>query len=165
MIVSNDKARIDWIRQAAHFGEKLSDTTNSWESSTDFKGYQMFMGTIPAYVAFENLKRYPEKRAELNRVREQYKSGLDNIVTGDSNHLFRVRVKDNEQFVKDMYRKDIVCGIHYKPAHLNSLYGNGQSLPNSEKDGRKVVSIPFHEKLTEKEIDIVIKEVKRHERT
>ena len=161
MIVSNDKARIDWIRQAAHFGEKLSDNTNSWESSTDFKGYQMFMGTIPAYVAFENFKRYDEKRARLAYVADRYTDELDNVVTNRSNHLFRIRTDDNERFVKDMYRKDIVCGIHYKPAHLNKLYGNGQSLPKSEKDGREVVSIPFHEKLTDNEIDTVIKEVKK----
>lgn len=160
MIVSNDKERIDWIRQASQFGEKLTKTTNSWESSTDFKGYQMFMGTIPAYIAFENLKRYDEKRAELDRVREHYISELDNVVTGNSNHLFRVRVKDNEAFVKKAYDNGIVCGIHYKPAHLNKLYGNSESLPNSEKDGREVVSIPFHEKLTGKEIDKVIKFIK-----
>jgi dTDP-4-amino-4,6-dideoxygalactose transaminase len=71
-----------------------------------------------------------------------------------------------------MYRDGVVCGIHYKPAHLNKLYGDifyptinyscdnepyTQSLPNSEKDGREVVSIPFHEKLTDKEIDKIIK--------
>jgi len=31
------------------------------------------------------------------------------------------------------------------PAHLNNLYGYYISLPESEKDGREVVSIPFHE--------------------
>lgn len=165
MIVSNDKERIDWIRQAAHFGEKLSDTTNSWESSTDFKGYQMFMGTIPAYIAFENLKRYDEKRAKLDEIRGEYINRLNHIVTGNSNHLFRVRVKDNEAFVKKAYDNGIICGIHYKPAHLNSLYGNGESLPDSERDGREVVSIPFHEKLTHREISKVIKFVKHAQST
>lgn len=163
MVVSNDKTRIDWIRQAAHFGEKLSSNTNSWESSTDFKGYQMFMGTIPAYVAFENLKRYPEKRAKLDYVRERYNSAFNSeyIVTNNSNHLYRIRSIDNEKAVREAYSNGIVFGIHYKPAHLNTLYGDGQSLPKSEKDGREVVSIPFHEKLTDKEIDTVIKEVKK----
>lgn len=161
MIVSNDKERIDWIRQAAHFGEKLSENTNSWESSTDFKGYQMFMGTIPAYVAFENFKRYDEKRARLAYIADRYSAALNNVVTNKSKHLFRIRTKNNDQFVKDMYKKDIVCGIHYKPAHLNKLYGSDEHLLMSEIDGREVVSIPFHEKLTDKEIDIVIKEVKK----
>lgn len=164
MIVSNDKDRIDWIRQAAHFGETLSENTNSWESSTDFKGWQMFMGTIPAYVAFENLKRYPEKRAKLNYVRTRYNTDLhsDIIVTNNSNHLYRIRTSNNDEFVKKMYSEGVVCGIHYKPAHLNKLYGYDVSLPNSEKDGREVVSIPFHEKLTDKEIDKIIKLCTRH---
>ena len=159
MIVSNDKERIDWIRQAAHFGEKLSDNTNSWESSTDFKGWQMFMGTIPAYIAFENLKRYPEKRAKQNAVRNWYNAAFnDEIkVTTNSNHLYRIRTKDNDEFVKKMYREGVICGIHYKPAHLNSLYGNKMSLPRSEKDGKEVVSIPFHEKLTASEVQKIIK--------
>ncbi len=155
--VSNDKERIDWIRQAAHFGEKLSDNNNSWESKTGFKGYQMFMGTIPAYVAFENLKRYPMKRYIFDIVRKRYNDELNNIVTNNSYHLYRIRTLDNEEFVKKAYREGIVCGIHYKPAHMNALYGNGKNLPNSEKDGREVVSIPFHEKLTNSEIDKVIK--------
>lgn len=158
-IVSNDKERINWIRQAAYFGESFS--VNSWDAKTSFKGWQMHSNSVNAWMINENLKRYDEKRAELNRVRKRYNDELSNIVTGNSNHLFRVRTKDNEQFVKDMYDEGVICGIHYKPAHLNKLYGNSESLPNSEKDGREVVSIPFHEKLTDKEIDKVIKFVKK----
>jgi len=163
-IVSNDKNKIDWIRQAAYFGESFS--TNSWEAKTDFKGWQMHSNSVNAWIINENFKKYPEKRAKLDYVRERYnvRFNTELKVTTNSYHLYRIRTKNNDIFVKKMYLEGIICGIHYKPAHLNPLYGKSISLPNSERDGKEVVSIPFHENLTDKEIDLVIKNTMKYER-
>jgi len=158
MIVTNDREKIEWLKKATYFGESFSK--NSWETKTEFVGWQMFMNSIQAYIAMENFKMYSAKILELNYIREIYKDELgDMVVTDNSNHLFRVRVRDNEKFIKQMRKKDIICGLHYKPAHLNKVYNSAikYNLPQSIIDGKTVVSIPFHEKLTDKELDLVIK--------
>lgn len=162
MIVTNDKEKIEWFKKATYFGETFSK--NSWETKTEFVGWQMFMNSIQAWIAMENLKMYTTKIVLLNIFRNRYKCELyDMIVTGNSNHLFRIRVKDNEKFIKQMRKKNIICGLHYKPAHLNKVYNDGikYDLPQSVIDGKTVVSIPFHEQLTFDELETVIKYTKK----
>lgn len=151
-IVSNDKERIDWIRQAAYFGERFS--VNSWEGVPGFPGWQMYMDSVQAWYINESLNRYEEKRAKLDEVREIYKQRLD-CVTSDSYHLFRVRVLNNERAMKEMFDKGILTGIHYKAAHTSQVYGKGGYYDKSMHDASTCLSIPFHEDLTKNEIDEV----------
>jgi len=157
-IVSNQP--LDWIRQAAYFGENFS--VNSWEGVPGFVGWQMYMDSIQAYFVNESLDRYEMKRLNLHDVRVRYINSDLDILTGVINrsyHLFRVRVKDNQAAMKALLEKGIQTGIHYKCAHLDSVYGKPTYCPESEKDAKEVLSIPFHEDLTEKEINKVIDEV------
>ena len=157
VIVSNDEDRINWIRQASFFGEKFS--INSWDGKLSFVGWQMYMDSIQAYMANQNLMKYSEKRDALDIVRSIYKEKITKeIVTDNSYHLFRVRVSDNKKCLKYMKDNGVICGIHYIPVHLNDVYNYGQiwDCPKSEKDGETVISIPFHEKLDIEEITKVI---------
>ena len=55
----------------------------------------------------------------------------------------------------------IQTGIHYKALHQIECYNNTDlSLPKSEKESETTVSLPYHEEMTDKEIDYVIEEVK-----
>ena len=166
VVVSNNKGRIDWIRQASFFGEKFS--VNSWEGKTNFVGWQMFMDSVQAYIAMKNLKSYQYKRNDLDSIRERYKKGLQKeIVTGDSYHLFRVRVSDNEKCLEYMKQNGVICGIHYKPIHLDSIYNFGQDklfrYPESEKDGKEVISIPFNETMDSLQVTKVINLINKFE--
>ena len=160
-VVSNNKEKIEWIRQASHFGENFS--TDSWKGKSNFIGWQMYMNSVEAYFVKEALKGYNEKRQRLDDIREMYRHELQHyVMTGDSYHLFRIYVKDNEKFLRSMSGKGITCGIHYKPAHLNEVYnyGKGWACIDSEYAGRQIASIPFHDGLTNADVKTVIKAVK-----
>lgn len=165
VVVSNDKDKIDWIRQAAYFGENFS--SNSWEGESAFKGWQMHNNSVSAYIINENFKKYNDKRSVLDMVRELYHEQLPKnvIVTGDSYHLFRIRVGDNKAFINFMKENGVVCGIHYKPAHLEEAYKNTceGEMSKSEKDGREVASLPFNEKLEGSHIYRVCELIKMYE--
>lgn len=158
VVLSNDKEKIEWIRQAAYFGEVFNK--DSWRGKVNFVGWQMYMNSVEAYIANENLKVYAGKRAKLNKLKNKYWSQLNKeIITGNSYHLFRIRVKDNEDFMKYAFDKGVYTGIHYKPIHLNDVYNYGKKwyCPKSEIDGKTVISIPLNEALTEEEINYIIK--------
>jgi len=157
IVVSNDKERIDWIRRASFFGESFA--VDSWKGEPSFVGWQMYMNSVEAYVANENLKTYNAKRMFLRMLSEKYLEGINKeIVTYKSMHLFRIRVDNNIQFVDYMKENGVVCGIHYKPVHLNEVYNYGGEwdCPYSEHDGNTVVSIPFHIMLSGEEIELII---------
>ncbi len=160
-VVSNDKDRIEWIRQAAYFGEQFS--TNSWESTPGFIGWQKYMNSVEAYFVDRSLDGYAKKRNTMDLIRYQYKENLSNIVTADSYHLFRIRVDDNRKFLAFMLEKGIVCGIHYTCCHSDSVYGSGGRYLRSERDEGTVASIPFHDALTQKQVSKVIKEIHSYE--
>lgn len=162
LIVSNNKEKIDALRELAYFGEDFS--ADSWLGRVKEKGYQAFMNSVQADIILRNLDNYRDKMEQLDWVIGEYMDRLphDMVITKNSYHLFRVMAPnycDNDYAVKKFKEQDIVAGIHYKPAHL-TIYGDHEHnlknpLPLSEEHGHKCVSLPFHEKLTIKEIEKV----------
>lgn len=162
-VVSNNKDAIDLIRQGAYFGEKFSK--NSWDSSTGFMGWQKYMNSVEADFVSRSLKAYPHKRMVLDIVRDTYLSELTvPVVTGDSYHLFRIKVDNNRKFMDYMASFGIATGIHYTCAHLDPVYGAySQLLPRCETDAKTVVSIPFHDALSNADLDHIIKTIDGYE--
>ena len=60
-----------------------------------------------------------------------------------------------------MRAENIMCGIHYRSAHQFSVYKDYSvqrkyNLNFSEIIGQETVSIPFHEKLSDQDINYII---------
>jgi len=154
MVVSNDKSKIDKIREMTFNG--MSQEPNNWERKQKSIGYKMYMNSLSAYIANENLKRLDEKKRKIFKVREKYNDAFG--LTNMSEHLYRIEIQDRNAFMERAKTENIVCGIHYEPAHLNPIFGHSdKSFPISERESKVTVSIPMHEALTVKDIDRVIK--------
>ena len=154
MICGNNKDRIDFLRTLTFNG--MSQEPNNWERKQTMIGYKMYMNSLQAYIANENLKKLDKKKEALKIIRCIYNAefGLNNT----SEHLYRINVEDRDKFMQRAKGQDIVCGIHYECAHLNPIFKQTHlSLPNSESESRTTVSIPYHEALSERDIERVIK--------
>lgn len=160
MIVSNDKQKIEWIRQASNFGEDFS--VESWRGSSKFIGYQKFMNSVSASMAMSSFQEYPEKRRKLDAIRDKYNYKLGGELDNGSYHLYRIKVINNDRFVEKAYEHGIICGIHYKPAHKVKAYELPGDYPKSEALGMTGVSLPFHIKLTDKEISKITTVVNKY---
>ncbi len=156
MVVSNNKEVIDWIRDASHFGEDFS--TDSWNGKTKFVGWQIFMDSVNAEMAYNNFKAYPDKKEKFQEISYIYEDGFPDsaVITKQSDHLFRVMVKDNQQAMEILKEKGIITGVHYKTAHTDKVYGNNVSLPKSEYHAKHCLSLPYHTEITGREIIKVI---------
>ena len=159
MIVSNDKEKIDRLKVLSRYGMSQSD--NSWERKLILPGWKMYMNSVQCYVAHNNFLRLEKKQERFDQIRDYYNSefGLNNT----SRHLYRLNVEDNQSFIETAKKKGIQCGVHYKALHLNEVYGlTNLSLPKSEKEHTTTISIPFHEKLIDEEVEYIVKEIKPH---
>lgn len=159
MIVSDDPNQIEKIRILANNG--ALPNVFSWENDMIMPGWKMYMNSIQAKIAHHNLIRLVEKREKLKRVMDIYNAefGYNN----DSYHLYRVKVKDNYKSLYLLRNKGITCGVHYSPLHTMPLYekyGDPLNLIMSKSAGNRMLSIPFHEELTNQDIETVIKEIK-----
>ena len=157
MIVSNDKDKIDRLRVLSRNGMSLED--NSWERKIILPGWKMYMNSIQAYMATKNFEKLEEKTGRFEEIRLYYNSELG--LSNTSNHLYRIRVQDNQKFIEEMKNKGIQCGIHYKALH-NMKYCKtpGLVLPKSDLEEKTTASIPYNEMLTDEEIQRVVKEVR-----
>ncbi len=160
MIVSNNRYAIDRFKAMVLNGTNPSK--NSWEREQIMIGYKMHGSSIQAKIAYENLKKLDKKNSILQEIRLAFNESLH--YNNKSNHLYRIRVKDNSKFVKAMKDEGIQCGIHYKAFHKSDLLKNivkYREMPKSELEEKQTVSIPFHEQLTSEEIQRIIKNVKK----
>ena len=55
-----------------------------------------------------------------------------------------------------MLQAGIETGTHYKPIHTMKMYQTNSILPNTEKVGKEIVTIPMHPNLTEEEVVKII---------
>jgi len=160
MIVSNNEYTIERFKAMVLNGTKAS--RNAWEREQIMLGYKMHGNSIQAKIAHENLKKLDKKNSILEEIRLVFNESLG--YNNKSNHLYRIRVKDNSRFIKEMKQAGIQCGIHYKAFHKNNLLKNiteYKEMPNSELEEKQTVSIPFHEKLTKENVEYIIKHVEK----
>jgi dTDP-4-amino-4,6-dideoxygalactose transaminase len=141
-------------------GTKPSE--NSWEREQIMFGYKMHGNSIQARIAYENFKKLDYKKHKINDIRNAF-----NLALGYNNlslHLYRIRVKDNNNFAEQMKQVGIQCGVHYKAFHKNPLLKNVvkyKPMPKSELEEKQTVSIPFHEQLTKENMEHIVKHVKK----
>ncbi|HKQ39814.1 MAG TPA: DegT/DnrJ/EryC1/StrS family aminotransferase [Verrucomicrobiae bacterium] len=80
-------------------------------------------------------------------------------------HLYVVRVREREEFMKELGARGVGTAIHYPvPIHLQEAYASlgvkRGLLPVSEKAAEEIVSLPMFPELTEQQVETVIREVK-----
>ena len=158
IIVSNDHEKIRWFKEATMNG--MSYAHNNWDRNIKFPGYKMYMNSIQCYIANENLKLLDAKKSRLKQIRNVYNKELGYNNTSD--HLYRIIVDNNKNFIESIKTLDIVCGIHYDALHENEVYSPQltDNCPNSSKLSKQTVSIPFNEELTDNEISYIINKIK-----
>lgn len=145
IIVSNNKDKIDYFKQRSLNG--MSFAENNWEREQQSIGWKMYMNSSQAYVALQNLRKLDYKKTMLQSIRTYYNSVFN--LENTSDHLYRITTTDRDDKIKALHKMGIVSGIHYKP--LSTFM-----CPSSMHEGNTTLSIPFHEKLTQEEVERVV---------
>jgi len=115
-------------------------------------------------VKLRNLDSWNEQRRENARLYDILLSHIPGIVLPKEAayakhvyHIYPIRVKERDAFIKALSDKDIHCGIHYPvPIHFTEAYqplglGKG-SFPVAEQAAGELVSLPMYPGLTEIQI-------------
>ena len=161
VMVSNDKHKIDYYRAITHLGVS-SVNNNSWERKLISSGWKMHPNSAQCYVALKNLEKLDEKNQRLDEIKNQYNEAFE--LTNKSRHLYRIESQNKKEFMSKMRDFGIETGFHYGPAHLNPFYSIEKSGPLDKTIGAssKTVSIPFNEKLTNRDVKFIIDKVNKY---
>jgi dTDP-4-amino-4,6-dideoxygalactose transaminase len=154
MIVSDDLNKILHLKEMALNGMSFSE--NNWDRKIKFPGYKMYMNSIQCDIALKNFELYKSKLEQLSYIREYYNENLG--LNNTSSHLYRINTNDRDTLINNLKKHNVQTGIHYKSLHNHEVYKiNDDLLPNSEIESLTTLSIPFHEKLTNNDIEKIIK--------
>lgn len=161
IMVSNDEAKINYFRTAMHLGVGMAEITEgNWKRQLVIPGWKLHCNSAQSYVALQNLEKLDEKYERLDKIREKYNDAFGTENT--SRHLYTMDVDNRDEFRREMNDLKIETGIHYAPAHLYPFYR--MAIPNNMdktlEKADKTVTIPYNEKLTDDDVDFIIKSIK-----
>jgi dTDP-4-amino-4,6-dideoxygalactose transaminase len=137
----------------------MTYSNNNWERKIKYPGYKMYMNSIQAEIGLNNFKLYDSKIARLGEIREMYNKSLGYYNT--SNHLYRINDNLRDGLRCHLGINNISSGIHYEAFHNNPVYKiENVNCPKSDLASKTTLSIPFHEKLSDLEVNHIIDKIK-----
>ena len=148
----------------------------SWEYDVVGPWYKCNMTDIMAGIGLRQLDRYLgllERRAEMM---EKYNETCDELgfihmnhhVDGmdSSNHLYLIRipgitVEQRNEIIEKMAIEGVATNVHYKPLQMMTTYKalgwDVKDFPNTYDYYHNLITLPFHTKLTDEDVDYVCK--------
>lgn len=152
----------------------------AWEYDIVGPWFKCNMTDVVAGIGLAQMKRYKgllERRKEiigkydaafkpigievLNHYTENHQS---------SGHLYITRVpgitlEQRHEIIVKMAEAGVACNVHYKPLPMMTAYKNMgfdiKDYPNAYKRFENEITLPLHTKLTDEEVDYVIKQFSR----
>lgn len=180
-IISSDKKIINLIKDARLLSiekdtNKRFKGKRSWDFDVKYQGYRYHMSNIFAAIGRVQLRRFVDefssKRKKLYNIYKNNLSNCPNILlqkTNETNeiipHIFPIRVQSGmrDQLKLVLENHKIPTGIHYKPNHLLTFFGNGKlSLPITEKLYKELLTLPLHPDIKEDEVNFICNTIKKY---
>ena len=173
-IVTSDPEVIEKVKNARLLGverdtEARFNQKRSWDISVSAQGWRYHMSDIMAAIGiaqFNKMGDFARKRqalAQRYNINVKSISGIKPLIADFKNivpHIYVIKVDipfDRELFRENMLAKGVETGIHYTPNHLLGYFINDEkeSLPVTELNFPKILSLPLHPDLSYADIDLV----------
>ena len=164
------------------------DKAGAWEYDIAYPGWKCNMTDIQAAMGLAQLRRYPDLLARRRQLVERYEAGLadcgvsilqhfhgdaDTDGFASSAHLMLVRLDGRsrefrDQLIERLALAGVASNVHYKPLPLLSAYKNMgfaiEDFPNALAQFENEITLPLHTRLTDDDVDTVIREFARCKR-
>lgn len=161
--------------------EMVHPTDAKWYNEQVELGYNYRLTDFQAALLISQLRKLPRFSARRREIVERYNEAFkdmpeiilqEEIAESDTTrHLYIIRLNpellhcDRRQFFDALYAENICPQVHYMPVYYHSYYeklGYTKGIcPNAEKFYEEVMSIPLYYSLTDKEVEDVIRAVKK----
>ena len=124
------------------------------------------MNEFSAVIGLSQLKKLHRFNNIKKNIAKIYDKQLDaeyktRFSENCSYHLYWILVKNRKKFQEKMLQADIETGTHYKPIHTMKMYQTNSILPNTERVGKEIVTIPIHSNLKTFEIDKIVSSINK----
>ncbi len=149
-VTTSDEETYDRLLLLRNYGQRPKNVHRT-------KGLNMRLDTLQAAFLLEKLKRldsWNESRRQAAQAYREELAGLDMELPGEAPwaehvyHLYVVRCRRRDEFLKHMASRGIGCGVHYPtPIHLHECFAGlgyrAGDFPSAEEATAQVVSLPM----------------------
>ncbi|MDQ8707506.1 DegT/DnrJ/EryC1/StrS family aminotransferase [Streptomyces sp. LHD-70] len=167
MVIPRTAEEADTIRRIRLLGITQSQATRANTTTYGVAGFGLRyqLSGINAAIGLAQLDHFDTTKRTRRRLWRRYRDALaplDDVTLIDVGieqavpHLCQVRVPHRDQVFAELRDQGIGVGVHYPPNHLQPAFAAWRRpLPASEQAGAEILSLPFHQHLTEQDIDHV----------
>jgi len=154
----------------------LKNKNYKWYYEQRLLGYNYRLNEIQSALGISQLKKIKKFVRKKNLIKEWYLKGLKKLPISfqdtrsdiySSYHLFIIRVNSKIRNKINIYlnNKGIQTNLHYIPIYRHPYFKkfnfNYKNFSNSEKYYREAISLPMHVGLSFKQVNYVIKYLKK----
>ena len=151
----------------------------AWEYDIIGPWYKCNMTDIMAAMGLRQLDRYPGLLARRKEIINKYDSvcdqlGISHLVhhtdyMDSSNHLYLIKIpgfseSERNDFIEKMAEAGVACNVHYKPLPMMTAYKKMgwdiKEFPNTYNYYENLISLPLHTKLSDKDIEYIVKNIR-----
>ena len=143
-----------------------------WEYFVDEIGLKCHMNDIQAALGLVQLGKLDAMNQRRREIVADYFEQLrdipgvelpvpDDVDHRSSWHIFHIKCDARNQLSQYLSSEGIATGVHYKPIHLYSCYGNRPTLPVAEKAFERILTLPLHPGLSDDDVRIVCEGIRR----
>lgn len=148
----------------------------AWEYDIIGPWYKCNMTDIMAAIGLCQLDRYPKMLERRKNIVARYdvmcdELGVKHLIHSgadfqSSNHLYLTRIpgcsdKERREIITKMAERGVACNVHYKPLPMMTAYKTMgwdiKDFPNAYQYYENLITLPLHTKLTDEDVDYVIK--------
>ena len=144
-----------------------------WEYNIVEPFIKMNPSDIAAGIGLAQIDKLDKLQAYRKKIWDIYQESFSCIKwivrpvdanVGDRHSYFTyfIRVPNRNKFAQYLLDKGIYTTLRYHPLHLNPLYKNERTLPNSEKLNEDGLNIPLHPGLSMNDVDYIVDIIKSY---
>jgi len=146
-----------------------------WYYELNVLGYKYNMNDLAASIGLVQLNRLPSMNKKRSEIIKKYLEGIKNLrlikplLPFEPDRyvyqMFGIRTEKKEELIVHLKTRGVATGCHYTPLSLQPLFKSyAQECTVAEREYHKIITLPLHTDLTDKEINFVIESLYEFEK-
>jgi len=171
LLATDSKKSSDYMKSGRNFGRKIIGDTYDLVQ----QGFNFYMNNLNAAIGLSQIERcfdnVEKRKKNFKFLKDNLPSQIGYFTKHDkqsSYYLSTLILKDglsSDILRKYLSTKGIGSGFHYPLLHKTKQYKQDISLPATDSMENRLINLPIHQNLSEKELETIINECIRYSRS
>lgn len=136
-----------------------------WEYDITHTGIKSYMNDITATICLGQLRRLKKLLKKRRAIQERYNQAFKNLSKVELPHYshtvqyYTLKVEERDKIAEFLAKKGISTSVHFKPLSEMTYWKKAvkRKLPRTNAIWKKLLTLPCHDALTNKELEYIIK--------